>query len=49
MHYIDHSSSKDRVVQEPGKLTYKVNIDVKIAVDARIELTSSTPQNHISK
>ena len=38
----DHSSSRDRVVQEPGKLTHKVNIDVganvKTAVDVRADV-----------
>ena len=34
----DHSSSRDRVIQEPGKLTHKVNIDVKMAVDVRADV-----------
>ena len=34
----DHSSSRDRVIQEPGKLTHKVNMDVKMAVDVRADV-----------
>ena len=43
----DHSSSRDRVIQELGKLTHKVNIDVKMAVDARADIdveVISTPR-----
>ena len=42
-----HSSFRDRVIQEPGKLTHKVNIDVKMAVDVKADVdvkVISTPE-----